>query len=104
MTVSDYIVSIKQLDIEYIKNKNELLNKFVNDNAEFKIGDFIYNVTGIIKIEQIKGELVHGVPHIKYLGYKYHNSKGKLIKTKFYNKEYHSLSHYIKKHHIQHEL
>ena len=53
MTAADYQNQRDHLETKFDKEIEALNWKYVRENAEFKVGDFIQNVTGIIKIEQI---------------------------------------------------
>ncbi len=67
---------------EYEIKLYNLRQDFVEANNEFKVGDFIYNVTGIIKIEKIGHESIDGYTTIVYRGYRYRKIKGELLRTK----------------------
>ena len=70
------------LDAEYISNLHERRLQYVLDNAKFKVGDFIGNVTGIIKVDRIGYDMVMGEPQIIYYGKRYKKRNFKLIRTK----------------------
>lgn len=56
--------------------------KFVKENAEFKVGDFIRNVTGIIKVDEIAYEVFMDTIEIVYKGLRYWPYNGELKRTK----------------------
>lgn len=56
--------------------------QYVNDNARFKVGDYVRGITGIIKVESIKYYLFMGETHIEYCGYKYWYKDKQLVRTK----------------------
>ena len=56
--------------------------QYANDNAKFKVGDYIRCVTGIIKVEKIKYQHFMGTTHIGYCGYKYWYKDKQLVRTK----------------------
>lgn len=79
-------IELKNAEEElYEKYENDLNNirlKYVKANAEFKIGQFIQNVTGIIKIEKIGYSLLLNSIRIEYKGFRYKKTNGKLSRTK----------------------
>lgn len=77
-----YNKKLLEIELECKEKKHNLREKFVQDNAEFKVGDFIYNVTGIIKINKIGYEIFKDYPEIVYYGYRYKKQKGVLSRTK----------------------
>lgn len=56
--------------------------QYANDNAKFKVGDYIRCVTGIIRVEEIKYQNFMGTTHIGYCGYKYWYKDKQLVRTK----------------------
>ncbi len=52
-----------------------LRTQYMEEHAEFKVGDVIRNVTGIIKIEHVKYNHYMDETHIIYCGYKYSYDK-----------------------------
>jgi len=72
---------IRQVKEDYDKKIEIVKKQYVTDNAEFKTGDFVGNVTGIIKVESI--HCLHKFDmQIVYSGIRYHKSKGFLIKNR----------------------
>jgi len=82
MNIFEYLLKINTLEKQFQKDKQDLCLSYVQENAKFKIGEFIQNVTGIIQIESISFVLVSGEPKIKYIGKRFWNNKGVLIPTK----------------------
>lgn len=82
MDNKEYNKKLSELDLEYDDKLRILNEKFIQDKAEFKIGDFIYNVTGIIKVNKIGYEIFRGCPEIIYYGYRYKKVKGFVSRTK----------------------
>lgn len=83
MTIEDYKTQKTNIEKKYELALRLLNKKFVDENAEFKPGDFIFNVTGIIKVEKIGYEvLLNDAPQIVYHGYRYKKEKGTLVRTK----------------------
>lgn len=85
----------KNLDAEYMGNVRERRLQYVLDNAEFKVGDFIYNVTGIIKVDRIAYDMLGSEPQIRYYGKRYKKLHGKILRTKDKKESY--LRHNVKK-------
>ncbi len=80
---------------QYRKIENELLNdyklklhllraEYVEKNKLYNIGDFIYNVTGIIKVSKIGYEIKFRDNEIEivYSGHRYKKAHGELSRTK----------------------
>ena len=82
MTDRDYLDKVKQIKLKCDSEIHKLSQKYVEENAKFKPGQFIYNITGIIKIETIGYSMFDNMPDIKYYGYRYRKLHGKLIRTK----------------------
>jgi len=82
MKESEYNILSAKLTLEYNKNLDKLRQEYINKNAEFKIGDFIYNITGIIKINKVGYDMFRDFPEIIYYGYRYKKVKGKVLRTK----------------------
>lgn len=71
---------------EYERKLHELRLKYVKENAEFKVGDFIGNVTGIIKVDSIGYERFRERFEITYTGLRYWWGKNKELKRTKDNK------------------
>jgi len=70
-----------QSDVESLKKI------LIKEHCEFVIGDFVRNVTGIIKIDAISFVFNNGSPEFYYHGFRYWNNKeGVLERTKDMNK------------------
>lgn len=82
MNPLEYKFLMENLIEDFTKKKQELQQKYVDSNAKFKVGDFIENVCGIIKVEEIDYTMSFDIPHIVYKGTAFRKEKGKLIKTK----------------------
>ena len=82
MDAKEYNKKLSEIELEYEQKLHNLREKFVQDNAEFKIGDFIYNVTGIIKVDKIGYQIFRDFPEIVYYGYRYKKNKGVISRTK----------------------
>jgi len=94
MTIDEYKDKLIEIESEAKVKVVKLNNQYVKENAEFEIGDFIYNVTGIIKIESIEYSNYHNYITIEYYGYRYKNWGGKLTRTK--NRSLSKLVHNLK--------
>jgi len=66
--------------LEYTLHKAR--TQYAIDNANFKVGDYIRSVTGIIKVDEIKYQFFKGTTHIGYCGYKYWYKDKQLVRTK----------------------
>lgn len=82
MNTDEYKVKELVIKQECENKLHELRMSFINENAEFKVGDYIGNVTGIIKISRIGYKLIRDIPNIIYNGYRYKKVKGILSRTK----------------------
>ena len=82
MNQTEYNESVAKLDEYYNAKIRDLRQKYIIDNAKFKVGDFVGNVTGIIKVEKIHSDLFRGDINIIYSGYRYKKIKGSLYRTK----------------------
>jgi len=67
---------------DYQTKVHKLRLLYAEENAEFEVGDFIKNVTGIIKVERISYKLFRDSIEIVYKGYRYWPHHGKLKRTK----------------------
>ncbi|RPI84577.1 MAG: hypothetical protein EHM34_03360 [Nitrosopumilales archaeon] len=85
MTISELHSNIKALRHEVNLKIHMLRQEYVQEHAKFKVGDFIGNVTGIIKVERI-GYECYGkddeLLDIKYFGTRYRKSHGEYIQVK----------------------
>ena len=82
MTLNQYKALVSLETEEYNIALRAIGDRFARENGKYNIGDYIYNVTGILKIEAIKCELFGETPNIKYFGYPYKKRMGKLSRTK----------------------
>jgi hypothetical protein len=62
--------------------------QYMNDNAKFKVGDYIKGITGIIKVESIRYYMCMGEIFIQYCGYKYWYKDKEIVRTKQKNMSY----------------
>jgi len=78
-----YLREYKELKADFELEKYKLRKKYTSEMARFKVGDFVGNVTGIIKIDNVTCD-VHkdGTLSVVYTGLRYKKIKGKLERTK----------------------
>ena len=86
MTTSEYQSKVKELNTKYNSDLHNLCMEYVNTNKKYNIGDYLYNITGIIKVKSISyTKDRYDNIEITYSGYKYKKEKGVLVKNKLYN-------------------
>ena len=61
---------------------HQLRKEYVEKNKKFNIGDFVGNITGIIKIDKIKYNILHDHVEIVYIGLRYKKINKQLLRTK----------------------
>lgn len=83
MTADEYNKRKNAIEVEYLEKLTGLNLDWAHEAKEFEVGDFIQNVTGIIRIERItyEGGESH-YPTLVYVGKRYRKLHGKLIPTK----------------------
>jgi hypothetical protein len=100
MELTELFDKIAELKSEYKKAKHEAIMQYVQEHAKFKVGDFIGNVTGCIKVEKISYEwnkrwtwLV-----ITYSGKRYKKVRGEFLpcKEQRYNPPFRENDSYLK--------
>ena len=82
MNKEDYSKREHELYTQYKTELHKLRTEYVEKNKKFNVGDFVFNVTGIIKVERIGYELFFDNTDIVYYGYKYRKIKGEILRTK----------------------
>jgi hypothetical protein len=89
MEYDELVSKLSTLKIEYKNSKHELRVQYVNEHAKFKVGDFIGNVTGTIKVERVSYEWTKRWSQfdIVYYGKRYRRIKGEfsLCKNQYYS-------------------
>lgn len=80
--LAEYLLAESLLESNFYKHLHKLRLDYINRIAEFNVGDFIGNVTGIIKVEHIGYNMIFDKPEIVYYGYRYKKNKGVLSRTK----------------------
>lgn len=91
MTKDKYMQLLSELDERYRVEKSELdHNYFKSVKKRFKVGDFIENVTGVIKVDGISYTICPITYEIEltYIGLRYKKHKGTLTRTKDNRKSY----------------
>ncbi len=96
MNIADYIKLENEINEEYKLKLHKLRKVYVDKNKKYNIGDFVFNVTGIIKVERISYEIFLNSIEIVYHGYRYKKNNNVLSRTK--NKKISSMreSHNLK--------
>ena len=61
---------------------HKLRSEYVATNKKFRIGDFVYNVTGIIRVESVSYKMFLGNIEIQYHGFRYKKQNGAVSRTK----------------------
>jgi hypothetical protein len=82
MTNTEYYNQYKELIDEHQFKLHRLRCEYVETNKKFNVGDFIGNVTGIIKVEKISYVMFFNNVEIVYSGYRYKKVNGILSRTK----------------------
>lgn len=93
MKLEEYREAAQELRDTYFSDLHELKMQYVKDNCKFEVGDFVGNVTGIIKVERISYTDDMKDIEITYFGKRYKKVHGKLLRTKYSN-----ISKMIEKH------
>ena len=83
MTSAELKNKIETIEWEAKNMIHEARKEFVEANKRFDVGDFVFNVTGIIKIDTISYQTFLGVTQVRYVGKRYRKAKGVLIRTKY---------------------
>jgi hypothetical protein len=87
--ITEMFNKLTELKVAYKKAKHELIMEYVQKHAKFKVGDFIGNVTGCIKVDRISYEWEKrwSLFEITYFGKRYRKVKGvyTLCKNQRYN-------------------
>ena len=84
MELTEMFEKIAYLKADYKKAKHELIMQYVLEHAKFKVGDFIGNVTGCIKVEKIRYDWNKrwNWLEITYSGKRYKRVRGEFILCK----------------------
>ena len=82
MNKEELIQKEKELTKQYQMELNRLRKKYVNENSKFNVGEFVGNVTGIIKVDTVHYTHFMNDIIITYKGLRYKKVKGKLYRTK----------------------
>lgn len=82
MTYDEYDEELNTLVAQYHEKIKNLKDRYKDANAKFKVGDFVGNVTGIIKVDKVSA--IGGTkrpPSIVYKGKAYKRRGGLLFRT-----------------------
>ncbi len=82
MNIEDYRNLENEIDEEHKLKLHRLRTEYVEKNRKLNVGDFVFNVTGIIKVNKVGYEIFFDNVEIVYSGYRYKNIKGELSRTK----------------------
>jgi hypothetical protein len=84
MEYNELVENLGELKTTYKKAKHDLRMQYVNEHAKFKVGDFIGNVTGTIKVERVSYEWTKRWSQfdIVYYGKRYRRIKGEYVLCK----------------------
>lgn len=82
MDIEEYKKLESQINAEYILKLHNLRNDYINSKKKYNIGDYVFNVTGIIRVESVSYDLFWGSIEIIYSGYRYKKIKGVLSRTR----------------------
>jgi hypothetical protein len=82
MNIDTYKLLEQSLNADYKAKLHKLRLDYVKGLAKFREGEFVCNVTGIIKIEHIAYVMVSSTPTLIYAGYRYKKENGILTRTK----------------------
>lgn len=82
MSISEYIKLENSLKTEYEYNLHMLRLDYVEQNKKYSVGQFLYNSTGIIKVNYANYTILNNQLEIVYFGYKYKKIKNQLVRTK----------------------
>lgn len=82
MSIEKYRLDEAALKAEYELKLHELRRNYVEQNKKYNIGDYIYDITGIIKINSVGYKAFNHNIEIIYYGYKYKKIKGVVSRTK----------------------
>ncbi|MCK9416807.1 hypothetical protein M0Q97_09140 [Candidatus Dojkabacteria bacterium] len=75
---------------------HKLRTEYVEKNKKFNVGDFVFNVTGIIKVDKVSYEIFFDNIDIVYSGYRYKKVKNEISRTKDKKISYMWESHNLK--------
>lgn len=83
MTTEELTTEINKLEREYLRKVEDLKLKWVEANKRFVKGEYIQNITGIIRVERIGyQEYPNGSLEIYYIGTPYKRLRGKILPSK----------------------
>jgi hypothetical protein len=80
MNIEEYRKLENEINEECKLKIHKLRNEYIEKNKKFNIGDFVFNVTGIIKVERVSYKIF--CDGIVYSGYRYKKNNDELSRTK----------------------
>lgn len=81
MNIEEYKKIENEINEECKLKLHKLRNEYVDKNKKFNIGNFVFNVTGIIKVEKVSYEIFFDGIEVVYSGYRYKKNNGELTRT-----------------------
>jgi len=97
MDIAEYRIIEDKINNNHKLKLHRLRTEFLEANRKFNVGDFVYNVTGIIKVDKIGYTMFFNSIEITYSGLRYKKLNGELVRTKNNKKTTLSESHWLKK-------
>lgn len=83
MTLEEYVKKSQEIFKEYQSKLEKLREEYVIFNKKFNVGDFVYNTTGLIKVEHVTYEIDRDDNIIIiYIGHRYKNQNNVISRTK----------------------
>ena len=82
MNIEDYKKIENKIGDSHKLELHKLRTEYIEKNKKFNIGNFVFNVTGIIKVDKVSYEIFFDNIEIVYSGYGYKKMKGELSRTK----------------------
>lgn len=82
MNIVDYKKIENEICDSHKLELHKLRTEYVEKNKKFNIGDLVFNVTGIIKVDKISYEIFFDKIEIVYSGYRYKKVKNEISRTK----------------------
>jgi len=82
MDNQDFFQKMESIEAERVKAIKLLLDEYAIENHLYQVGEFIGNVTGIIKVESYWATYRRGLVEIHYEGHRYKRTPEGLVRTK----------------------
>lgn len=81
MNIAEYKKLENEINEEYKLKLHKLRNDYVDKNKKYNIGDYVFNVTGIIKVENVSYKISFNNIEVVYSGHRYKKWNGVLSRT-----------------------